>query len=75
MPCCIRTRARVEDSAAASRSPPTTPQGLVPHQLTRLYLLADSYGVMAIELVDIRDAGTADTYSALVDIFKFATAG
>ncbi len=56
------------------REPTELDHNVIAHQLTRLYLLADTYGVLAIEAVDIHDANTADTYSALIDTFRFHSA-
>jgi len=55
--------------------PGSAPSGLdhnvVPGQVTRLYLLSYLDNVLAIEVVDIADAGHVDVLTAVVETFAF----
>jgi hypothetical protein len=51
----------------AGRAPSGLEHNLVPGQVTRLYLLAFKSGVLAIEVVDIKDARHLDQYSDVSD--------
>jgi hypothetical protein len=55
----------------AGRIPSGLDHNLIPGQATRLYLLAFDAGVLAIEVVDIKDAGHLDSYSQVVQDFSF----
>jgi hypothetical protein len=68
---CPYSNGRPTRPLMAGINPSGLEHGLDPGVVDRLYLLTNRSNVLAIEVMDVKDAGHLDQYSSMVQAFKF----